>query len=157
MTAPSALEACSHRPSTAFEARLPWWTLKSDPRETDGSTSPNVGKLPLAHDDENCCLRDRVGIEVMKLDPIVIRKSPHKPTRRDPKPLVVKCEEAHHVARRRVGLPRIHRGRGTIHSGNPMSTRGQRRPPSMRSSSASRITVETGHASGMPGAEEGPI
>jgi len=44
----------------------------------------------------------------MELQPIVVGESPHKSTGRNPKPLVVECEEAHHIARQWIGLPRIH-------------------------------------------------
>jgi hypothetical protein len=61
---------------------------------------------PLANRRENGRLHDGVGVEVVKLHPVVVRERPHEAARRHPKPLLMKRGEADHVPRRRsrVGL-----------------------------------------------------
>jgi hypothetical protein len=61
---------------------------------------------PLANRHENGRLRDGVGVEVVKLHPVVMRERPHEVARRHPKPPLMKGGEADHVPRRRsrVGL-----------------------------------------------------
>ena len=61
---------------------------------------------PLANRRENGHLRDGVGVEVVKLHPIVVRERPHEAARRHPKAPLMKRGEADHVPRRRsrVGL-----------------------------------------------------
>ena len=60
----------------------------------------------LANRHENGRLRDGVGVEVVKLHPVVMRERPHEAARRHPKPPLMKGGEADHVPRRRsrVGL-----------------------------------------------------
>jgi hypothetical protein len=61
---------------------------------------------PLANRHKNGRLRDGVGVEVVKLHPVVVRERPHEAARRHPKPPLMKRGEADHVPRRRsrVGL-----------------------------------------------------
>jgi hypothetical protein len=61
---------------------------------------------PLANRCENGRLRDGVGVEVVKLHPVVVRERPHEAARRHPKPPLMKRGEADHIPRRRsrVGL-----------------------------------------------------
>jgi hypothetical protein len=61
---------------------------------------------PLANCHENGRLRDGVGVEVVKLHPVVVRERPHEAAGRHPKPPLMKRGEADHVPRRRsrVGL-----------------------------------------------------
>jgi hypothetical protein len=60
----------------------------------------------LANRHENGHLRDGVGVEVVKLHPIVMRERPHEAAHRHPKPPLMKGGEADHVPRwqSRVGL-----------------------------------------------------
>jgi hypothetical protein len=61
---------------------------------------------PLTNRHENSRLHDGVGVEVVKLHPIVMREHPHEAARRHPKPPLMKRGEADHVPQRRswVGL-----------------------------------------------------
>jgi hypothetical protein len=61
---------------------------------------------PLANHHENGRLRDEVGVEVVKLHPVVRRERPHEVACQHPKPPLMKRGEADHVPRRRsqVGL-----------------------------------------------------
>jgi hypothetical protein len=56
---------------------------------------------PLANRHENGRLHDGVGVEVVKLHPVVVRERPHEAARRHPKPPLMKRGEADHVPRRR--------------------------------------------------------
>jgi hypothetical protein len=56
---------------------------------------------PLANRHENSRLRDGVGVEVVKLHPVVMRERPHEAARRHPKPPLMKGGETDHVPRRR--------------------------------------------------------
>jgi len=67
-------------------------------------------QVPLAHSGEDRRLHDGVGVEVVKLHPIVVHERTHKAAGRNPKPPVQKCQEANHIARWQVWLPIIHRG-----------------------------------------------
>jgi hypothetical protein len=66
----------------------------------------SIPKNPLANCHENGRLRDGVGVEVVKLHPIVMRERPHEAAHRHPKPPLMKRGEADHIPRRRsrVGL-----------------------------------------------------
>jgi hypothetical protein len=55
---------------------------------------------PFANRHENGRLRDGVGVEVVKLHPIVMRERPHEAARRHPKPPLMKRGEPDHVPRR---------------------------------------------------------
>jgi hypothetical protein len=61
---------------------------------------------PLANRHENSRQRDGVGVEVVKLHPVVMRERPHEAARRHPKPLLMEGGETDHVSRRwsRFGL-----------------------------------------------------
>jgi hypothetical protein len=61
---------------------------------------------PLANRHENSRLCDGVGVEVVKLHPVVMRERPHEAVRRHPKPPLMEGGETDYVPRRwsRVGL-----------------------------------------------------
>jgi hypothetical protein len=61
---------------------------------------------PLANHRENGRLHDGVGVEVVKLHPIVVRERPHEAARWHPRPTLMKRGEADHIPwwRSRVGL-----------------------------------------------------
>jgi hypothetical protein len=56
---------------------------------------------PLANHHENSRLRDGVGVEVVKLHPVVMRERPHEAARRHRKPPLMEGGETDHVSRRR--------------------------------------------------------
>jgi hypothetical protein len=62
----------------------------------------------LANRHEDGCLRDRVGVEVMQLHPVVVQERLHEATRWHSKPPLMKGDETDHIPRRRswVGLAR---------------------------------------------------
>ena len=55
-------------------------------------------QVTLAEGDEDYCLRDGVGAEVVQLDPVVVAQRPHEPTDRDAESPLVETHEAHDLA-----------------------------------------------------------
>jgi hypothetical protein len=99
---------------------------------------------PLTNRHENGRLRDGVGVEVVKLHPIVVRERPHEAARRHPKPPLMKRGEADHVPRGGVGSASL---LGANHSGCGPPERGRSRPSATRACRSSTVTVEKGHGS----------
>jgi hypothetical protein len=61
-------------------------------------------QVPLANHGEDGCLGDWVGVEIMKLHPVVAREHPPKKTRRQSEPPLMEGGEGHHLARGRGRL-----------------------------------------------------
>ena len=61
-------------------------------------------QVPLADDDKDGCLRDGVGVEVVKLHAVVMRERPHELVRRQAETTLVERHEAHNVP---VAWPRL--------------------------------------------------
>jgi hypothetical protein len=106
--APTSAGGCSHQPAPPYGPSSHPSTWRRTSRRRDGSTGPNGGQSPKTprKPPQNGRLHDRVGVEVVKLHPIVVRERPHEAACRHPKPPLVKRGEADHVPRRRsrVGL-----------------------------------------------------
>ena len=55
-------------------------------------------QIPLADGDEDGCLRNGVGVEVVELHIVVVWERPHEPVRRQVEAVLVEGYEAHNVA-----------------------------------------------------------
>jgi hypothetical protein len=89
-------------------------------------------------------LRNRVGVEVMQLHPIVVQERPHEAARRHSKPPLMEGDETDHVPGGGVGSASLP---GAIHSGCGSPERGRSKPSATRASRSSTETVEKGHGS----------
>jgi hypothetical protein len=100
--APTSARGCSHRSAPPYGPSSRPSTRRRIPRRRDGSTGPSGGQSPKTprKPPRNGRLRDGVGVEVVKLHPVVMWE------RRHPKPPLMKRGEADHIPRRRsrVGL-----------------------------------------------------
>jgi hypothetical protein len=98
----------------------------------------------LANHREDGRLRNRVGVEVMQLHPVVVQERLHEAARWHSKPPLMEGDETDHVPRRRsrVGL-----APGAIHSGCGSLERGRSKPSVTRASRSSTVTMEKGHGS----------
>jgi hypothetical protein len=94
-----------HRHTDLFHVRRCGEELRGEDMGPQVPVGVNPQK-PLTNRHENGCLHDGVGVEVVKLHPVVVRERPHEAARRHPKPPLMKRGEADHVPRRRsqVGL-----------------------------------------------------
>jgi hypothetical protein len=57
-------------------------------------------QVPLADGHKNGGLRDRIGGEMMELQPVIMQDGPHESARQHPEPPLVEGDEADHVALR---------------------------------------------------------
>jgi hypothetical protein len=99
---------------------------------------------PLANRHENSHLHDGVGVEVVKLHPVVMRERPHEAVRRHPKPQLmegVKLTTYPGGGVESASLP------GANHSGCGPPERGRSKPSVTRACRSSTVTVEKGHGS----------
>jgi hypothetical protein len=144
--APTSAEGCSHQPARHTDLlHVRRRSKKLHTKEMSPQVPVGVNpQKPLANRHENGRLRDGVGVEVMQLHPIVVRESPHKATRRHPKPLLMEGGEADHVPGGGVGSASLP---GASHSGCVPPERGRSKPSATRACRSSTVTVEKGHGS----------
>jgi hypothetical protein len=106
--APTSARGCSHRPAPPCRPSSHPSTRRRTPQRRDGSTGPSEGQSPkpLTNRRKDGRLRNRVGVEVMQLHPVVVQERPHEAARSHSKPPLMEGDETDHVPRRwsQVGL-----------------------------------------------------
>jgi hypothetical protein len=100
--APTSAGGCSRQPARhtdLLHVRRRGKELRGEEMGLQVPMGVNPQK-PLANRHENSRLRDGVGVEVMKLHPVVMRERLHEAARRHPKPPLMEGGETDHVSRR---------------------------------------------------------
>jgi hypothetical protein len=101
-------------------------------------------QVPFADGGEDGRLGDGVQVEVVQLQPVVVRERLHEMTRRHSEPSLMERGEAHHVAPDGAGSCS---SPGAYHSGRGPWEQGRSRPASTSASKSSSVIEEIGRGS----------